>query len=444
MKDTVHILLKEIDSICRKEEIDYSISGEIAYCLSKGMEIDENLAEASVLMKAENIDRFCEAILKKNPQRKIESMKNNWRFPGFYLRYLDPETSLFSFTDKGQYRWNCIGINIEIASNIHRNGLHNKVLNILQKCCCRLFQIPQNAREKKYMLAFLVYLPFRNPFAASRLFNAWIKQGSGRTKKNDKTRKINLVRRGSYTCDEFDFGNYTNCLIEGDAIRVSDSIYSYIMKAYKKKVPYKGEYLLSSNVVPWAEAQKEFENSNIDIKRLQGQLFRYVAWRKKHYAPMGKKKKYYYNLLFSSGDRVLLWDRYCQENKFKKIEDLYAVKDYESILKETEGYIEKLWFYRSSQIGFCFDPRVLEIVIEALIVQSSLQTYSVVDYHLTCKKLLKVVELVPPHYFDAIDQTLEGKRKNEQDLMQEKTQLYERLENVQAAHESLFKESNGR
>ena len=106
-------LLKEIDALCRKHKITYYLSPELTFCAEKKKELPQNPLCGRVLMKIPDMLRFVEAFAQETaPSRVLESMRENPRFPGFYLRYTDTETLCFRMQEGQSFAYPGIGIDI--------------------------------------------------------------------------------------------------------------------------------------------------------------------------------------------------------------------------------------------------------------------------------------------------------------------------------------------
>ena len=72
-----------------------------------------NPASNDIYMKTGDMARF-KNIFDEEPElrRALESMENNSRFPGFFLRYTDKDTLFYKLDEYGKYKHPGLGINI--------------------------------------------------------------------------------------------------------------------------------------------------------------------------------------------------------------------------------------------------------------------------------------------------------------------------------------------
>ena len=106
-------LLKEIDTICRKNKITYYLSPYLTLCAVTERPFPMNPASNDIYMKTGDMARF-KNIFDEEPElrRTLESMENNSRFPGFFLRYTDKDTLFYKLDEYGKYKHPGLGINI--------------------------------------------------------------------------------------------------------------------------------------------------------------------------------------------------------------------------------------------------------------------------------------------------------------------------------------------
>lgn len=106
-------LLKEIDVICRKNGITYFLSPRLTWSAVTGKPFPSNSLNAAVFMKLQDMERFRSIAEENLPDgRALESMRNNKRFPGLFLRYENKNTLCFRLYEGRNFRYPGIGIDI--------------------------------------------------------------------------------------------------------------------------------------------------------------------------------------------------------------------------------------------------------------------------------------------------------------------------------------------
>ena len=105
-------LLAEIDKICKREGIPYYLGPQLTLCCVTGQEITSPHAGV-VYMRTADMERFRLAVEKETPDgRIVESMNNNKRFYGFFLRYTDLDTLCFRLNEGRNYKYPGMGVDI--------------------------------------------------------------------------------------------------------------------------------------------------------------------------------------------------------------------------------------------------------------------------------------------------------------------------------------------
>ena len=109
----LHNLLRELDEVCRKNDIRYILSPRLAYNAVNGLGMPVNLMYGLILVPESEMERLRLVLENGNfPDRAVESMVNSERFPGFYLRYVDRSTLCYRLSYGRNFRYPCLGINI--------------------------------------------------------------------------------------------------------------------------------------------------------------------------------------------------------------------------------------------------------------------------------------------------------------------------------------------
>ena len=106
-------LLKEIDTICRKHQITYYLSPRLTLCAVTGKPFPMSPLAGAVLVKMADMEKLRKILEAELPEgRAVESMKNNKRFPGLFLRYENKNTLCFRLYEGRNYLYPGIGIDI--------------------------------------------------------------------------------------------------------------------------------------------------------------------------------------------------------------------------------------------------------------------------------------------------------------------------------------------
>ncbi len=112
-------LLQEIHDICESRQIKYVLNPQTAVQICENGRLVPGEYTAGIYMTYNDFLIFQEAVKEAdNPSRVIEGMNNNPRFPGFFFRYTDVDTTFYSYNFGNTYVYNGINITIEILRRI--------------------------------------------------------------------------------------------------------------------------------------------------------------------------------------------------------------------------------------------------------------------------------------------------------------------------------------
>ena len=140
-------LLKEIDAICRKNQITYFLSPRLTWSAVTGNPLPSSSRMSAVFMKLSDMERFRKAA-EETPAagRVLESMKNNKRFPGLFLRYENRDTLCFRLYEGRNFQYPGIGVDIiplrsENVSKDVRKWDRRLETGWLQICDCARYEM---------------------------------------------------------------------------------------------------------------------------------------------------------------------------------------------------------------------------------------------------------------------------------------------------------------
>lgn len=112
-QEAIFSLLKEIDKICSRNGIPYFLAPRLALHAIRGKNMPDSPFAGGVLMKAADMERFRVAAQEEMPEKRaVESMYNNKRFSGFYLRYEDTDTLCLRLNEGRNLQYPSLGVDI--------------------------------------------------------------------------------------------------------------------------------------------------------------------------------------------------------------------------------------------------------------------------------------------------------------------------------------------
>ncbi len=129
----VFSLLMEIDKICRENRIPYFLSPQLTLRAVMNRPFSQNPLTGCVVMKTGDMERFRRAFKKKQMSgRVLESMCSHRFFPGFYLRYENPDTTCYCLHVGPNFRYPGLGVNILPLRGGPASEKKEKILDILE------------------------------------------------------------------------------------------------------------------------------------------------------------------------------------------------------------------------------------------------------------------------------------------------------------------------
>ena len=176
-------LLNEIAIECNNAGIKYFVSGELALFELKKMEVNDLFNNGAIIVFAKDVNKLIE-ILSKRADRKVEGLYNNSKFPGFYIRYMDTNTTIVDYSEANlTYNTNSLGINIEILCGRNEKTIESKILNRLKRIWVRAnmpYYMQKRSRKKllEWRIKRKLFGVIAHGFIMKWLFEKWIYLGS--------------------------------------------------------------------------------------------------------------------------------------------------------------------------------------------------------------------------------------------------------------------------
>jgi len=431
-------LLKEIKNACESAGIRYYISGELALYEEKQEECREEFNNGTVAIFAEDVLRLVD-ILQKNDNRKLESLQNNSKFPGFYIRYMDVCTTLVNFTENVfTYNTNSIGVDIEIICGRMRNSFKRKVLSKLKRLWA-VYNLPFYLRKRnskytyKHRLVALAFGILKRTPAMRILFNMWLNEGTKKTRECEiATNRGDVVK---CSMELFDHTAKTEFL--GEEFDIVENLEEYNERYFKKSLKKKPmRYDICAFNVPWAQFSKVIQDNNIKMSKYQKDEQAYLRWRVDSYIPMQNKRQKYYHYMFCAEDRMLMYKAFDAEKKARVME-LYQQRDYENLAEILEEYISRIRHYARYRIGFCSDAEIFRAALSVMLYEAFNSSKKLSKFDRKGRRIISIVKETDYRHFDSVENVFWGEREDEAVLMERKEQI---LESVRHEVRGYFKE----
>lgn len=203
----VFSLLMEIDKICREYGIPYYLSPQLTLRAVMHRPFSLNPLTGCVLMKTGDMERFRRAFRKKKMSgRVLESMYSHRFFPGFYLRYENPDTTCYCLHAGKNFRYPGMGVNILPLRGGPASEKKEKILEILEtgwQETCYSYGIEWKFSSMMYGMGMRVLCLFGRRQVGKRLYALFVRARSN-PGRGAYLLKSSRTETRSYPADIFD------------------------------------------------------------------------------------------------------------------------------------------------------------------------------------------------------------------------------------------------
>lgn len=360
-------LLKEIDEICRKHQIEYFLSPRLTLCAVEGQPFPQNPMFGVVLMKVSEMERFRQ-VIENDPREKraLESMKNHKWFPGFYMRYENTDTVCINLDTARDYAYPGLGINIyplrtNIASKVKRRT--NTLQEMGWQELCNVYSRDMSA--KTALSKFLVRMSCcigGQQMQAARMYDSFCKN------QQDPNAKNYILKRKKQTTiyPAEIFQSTKEVTLEGETFQAPCDIEKYLTISYGAdyKSVKEARYTVPTQMIVSARV------SYIQFWKEAGDFERYCKNRRKNVRRLIKSRrlKDYFNECWRyvefCGCRMNLGISYAKRKDY--IKNLYKNEDYITLEKVFRPYFKMMRKSLEKGEVFSEDEEILDIYLDVL------------------------------------------------------------------------------
>lgn len=360
-------LLKEIDTICRKNNITYYLSPYFTLCAVTGRPFPMNPASGAIYMKTGDMEKF-KNVFEEEPElrRALESMDNNKHFPGFHLRYTDKDTLFYKMDDYGKYHYPGMAVNI-LPLQCEYGPKSKYLWNRMLEDGWKKINAQKGRGKTKRDFVCICMVRFLSlcgrGWLGKRIFRDLIHQPQD----NVRTYVIRFVNENFYySADIFEERQEVELegekfFIPGEADRYLSVVYG---RNYRKKAPEKyrqAPTTVCSTLIPCDEFMKDSRELKklassrkrretrrrlgMSYKKYFNECWKYAKFCGKKYtcARAYRKKTEYIRNLYRDGDYIRLADAFSEYtrmmNKCLKYEEIFEADP--EILDIYLQYLEK-------------------------------------------------------------------------------------------------------
>lgn len=401
-------LLKEINGLCELSGAKYAVVGtQLLFKKS-----NRNIAgcEFDILMTWHDYSQFKIAFDSNPlPEREIESLENNALMPGWYFRYVDSSTTLFSLDYALVRKAHGVGINIHI---LRKFSIYHPFLNFIERGLSLQVEknddLDQKPNSSGRLSKFAVML-LRKAMGEKR-FSCYYSKAYIKTSQNDKNKNGILkmprnikVKIPSGFLKRVDLREYSS-----GEVYVSKKSDKYLKEQYGMRYKSfrpqyrKEDYMNICSVsvpyrlfVPYA---KEVVNDNsFWMKRKK-----YLHLYRRIIRPQEEKQKKRWAYFFMAGDRFSDWKKYAPQKD--RIMKLYNCEEYDQLWLLLRQYRIHLERYAKLNIPYSIDSDLWNIVIAL---------YKMNGYGIYADKLSKLCNIysLPEISGDCFDKYLKNQNR---------------------------------
>ena len=306
-------LLTDLDAICKKENIKYSLCLETAHSAVLQQSFYPSCCEANVAMTPDHALKFIAAVKKENRQdRIVDSMLSNPAYPDFTVRYGNPNTSMIHlpYTPSGAVP--CMAVTIHMIRR--KPATMNKVYRY-SKAFWKACNVSPNAYPSSLKRTAIIGCHvIKRVLGASNLSRMLFKQWVSLFSANKKAKKLAIATdKYSFAADLLEAEDV--CLLEGKQFPVFGYVDAYLNKAYgcsdfrkitpKYAVP--SSTLLVSPYVPYQKYLDRAQELGVDFDAVRKNHAEYSKLRKQVSA-YNKKIEKYYALVFRTEKRFAMYE----------------------------------------------------------------------------------------------------------------------------------------
>jgi len=277
VQEKVFMLLKEIDTSCKANSIDYYLCADTALFAYQNAELHCDAYCAEIAIASEDLYWFLKA-MEQNEKRAVECWQNNENYPDFSLRYVDKESLCYNIDNHKGHKYNGIFIKIK---PIRRRSAIKKRNFIIENGINFNSGHPHGKRSlKRSIVAFVfrvVMFFYGKKRFVRRYFNSQISIGGKNTNQYKIGKKV-----------------YPRLILEGNKNELE--IYDHIFPTF----PYLKEYFLYAYGYNWESKEIDFKteklilNPHISCVDYEKAL-KEIGWRDKKYI----RNKMFAGLLYS-------------------------------------------------------------------------------------------------------------------------------------------------
>lgn len=362
-------LLKEIDDICRRRHIRYYLGGTAALAAKTNGSLPDGFVDGYVLMTADACRKFLQAFDAERPAgRRLDSMRDNPDFPGFYLRYTDDDSLLCNINTYQCYRGLGIPVYIHILRGWGTSKWRRRFLSLLETGRESLAWMPWYTPKRQLITCFVNGLNHvvGKRRSAALLFQTLLRE-AGRGEGREY--RVRMPWRGSKMLRQKWLKRGAEATLYGHAFRIPADTEAYLACMYGRDWAEKGNAHKSgerlgtvcSTQIPWKAYWDSLPQALVqEFPRLQ-RAYNDAQYRTNY---LNKKIDKYWAVVQRTHDRILLAMYYLPQKG--QIVSWFENGEYDALYDCLQPYLKLLRQNTNRGLSLNFDEQLFRIAIAVL------------------------------------------------------------------------------
>ena len=360
-------LLKEVDEICKKNKIEYYLAPRLALHAFYEEKMPASPLAGGILMKLSDMDKFrCAFYKEKADCRALESMHDNERFPGFFLRYESKDSLCFRMNEGRNYEYPGIGIDIYPL----RGKINSRLEHLWSRNLETGWRQFADGRSQEYTLKEKICkIPVGILMLGGRARlgrHLYTKFCANQNEKDTEESVIRLKSNTLYYPSEI-FERIQEVKLEGNSFTVPEDMETYLKiwfgKGYKNKLSEVYTPSMTMLISAYVGCEEFTEKYSEQIKTLlKGRRDQYKRDKK------GRKRRecldWSWKYVKMKGEGVNLGSAYMKKKEF--LFNLMQDRDYPTLIAEMKNYDKMMKRYLQEGEIFMPDEEIFQIYLKVL------------------------------------------------------------------------------
>lgn len=421
MNNKLRNLLIELDEICNNNGIRYFLFEDTLVSALRHKKLPKSNKALTIAIYAKDVEKLVFAV-DNNKNRAIESLLSNPEFPGFYLKYIDVNSTLYDVSDKYiKYKYYSIGINICVLyNNVGNKGLIQRVKHRIFGKWAKVVKRKKRSIKVKLFMTIMSLLNIKKTFQ-SLLMCKHVSNGLF----------VFLTDGKCVNLDSSQFGDGKQLIVDNYSFYVPEKSLDIALKIYDNNLlrKFPQNVIKKSELVSFSVSGAQFfetVNKNVNLKRCAKLYNRFRLWEKIKFKPVWNKRKEFYDYYYLSLDRFYYYQHLVVERK-EEILEFYSQKNYEILYGMLRDYIKCLLKYNKREKGLYFDKEIYVIAIKTQLnhIRISEEIDTIVDEK--SRLLINNIFYVPWQHLQPIEMLMKGDVANKEEMERLRLDIVEEI-----------------